>query len=461
MSYIREEKTIAAISTPFGRGGIAVIRISGKDAIKIASKMFKVKGSRSLFDVMGGTALYGDILYDNERIDDGIATVFRAPHSFTGEDTVEISCHGGILLTEKVLESALNCGAVMADAGEFSKRAFLNGKIGLTEAEAIINLINAEGEEQLKVAASHTDGRLSREIDEIVAELISYTAETYVDIDYPDEDLSNMTSEKLLTKLNSVKVRIDNLLSTYRAGRAISEGIPTAIVGKPNTGKSSVLNMLMQTERAIVSDIAGTTRDTIEESVQVGKIILRIADTAGIRNASDEIEKIGIKRTYEKIDNAELVLAVFDGSKECDEHDKEIIEYLKGKSAVKIAIINKNDLTKKFDESVLVGFDRVVSLNTFEKAEREKLCDIIEKMYVAGEINYNKTAVLTSKRQASAVKKASLDIGRAIDALKSGVLPDICALDIEEAIKNLSEVDGRAVSEKVVAEIFSKFCVGK
>ena len=458
------QDTIAAISTPLGKGGIAVIRISGVGAIETADRMFKPLNKTPLIQTNSSKAVYGDIFFQNTKIDDGIATVFRAPHSFTGEDTVEISCHGGTLLQEKVLRSALLCGAQMAQAGEFTKRAFINGKISLSQAEAVISKINAESEEQLKLATSHADGRLKKEIDAIIKSLVKVLSNCYVLCDYPDEDLSEISNEQIITSLENCIERCDLLIKSYRSGHAVTEGIKTVIVGQPNTGKSSLLNSLLGYDRAIVTDIAGTTRDVIEEKVYVGRVTLSLADTAGIRFGDnvDTVEEIGIKRSLQKIENAELALAVFDGSRELSKEDLEIIQVLKNSGCSKIAVINKSDLETRIDiREIEKSFDKTVVISASNNIGMDNLTEAIENMYFDGEIDYSSTPVLSLARQKNSVLIAKECIKRAVDAITMGISPDIAGLDIEGGISELEMLDGRQVSDMIVSQIFSGFCVGK
>lgn len=480
--------TIAAISTPYGKGGIAVIRISGDEAIEIASKIFRPWSGKPLSDVAAGRIVYGTIhspSYDGhltKPIDDGMAAVLRAPHSYTGEDTVEISCHGGVLLTEKVLSAIIAAGARPAEAGEFTKRAFVAGKVSLTEAEAVINLIDAKSEEALKLARSHTEGRLTAKLNEFYESLKTLISTAYVYADYPDEDLTDLSTEEMESALQKLINEMQALSDTYYVGHAITEGISTVIVGRPNTGKSSLLNRLVGRERAIVSDIAGTTRDTIEATVQVGKITLRLIDTAGLRDSDDPIEQIGVERSLAALGEAELILALLDGS---DPADADMLNEIHRANATHgvpvIAVFNKCDLPeaqpivgnlpalyhkalslspeiRRFFFSRLSGV-AAISCTTGEGIDDLKKC--IENLFAKGEIDYDTTAILANARQKGALDRAIEGVQAALDALESGFTPDVAGMDLEEAMAALSEADGRAVSADIVDAIFHRFCVGK
>ncbi len=459
--------TIAAISTAYGRGGIAVIRISGEEAISVADKMFRAKSGKSVADIEPSHCVYGDILKGGVHIDDGVCTVFRAPHSYTGEDVVEISCHGGIVLTEKVLESALEAGARPAEAGEFTRRAFTNGKLSLSQAEAVGMLIDAVNEEQLSLAVSHGDGVMKRKSDELYEKLKTVVTGVYANVDFPDEDLAELSDREVWDELLALEAELSALKSTYRVGRAVCEGIRTVLIGKPNTGKSSLLNRLVGRERAIVTDVAGTTRDTIEETVPCGRIMLRLCDTAGMRETEDTVEKIGVERSIEMLGEAELALVLFDLSKEFDKDDELLLEKLRGSAAVKIAVLNKNDLEQKFDRSRI---DLGIFSHTVEICAQgddgassgvDALKELICSLYVEGQIDYNSRAVLTNARQNASVSRALEYISAAISQLNSGFTSDTAGLDIEAALSELSELDGRKISEEIVDGIFHRFCVGK
>ena len=453
-------RTVAAISTPFGRGGIAVIRISGPDALKVGDAIFRCAGGRTLSGSVPGTTRYGSIIKRSEIIDDGMAVAFRAPRSFTGEDTVEISCHGGVLISGEVLEAAFEAGADPAGPGEFTKRAFMNGKMSLSSAEAVIDLIDSSSREAARLARANASGAVSSKVSEIYDELTALVSQAYVYADYPDEDLTDVTPSEMRERLLAAKEKTERLYLSYKSGRAISEGIYTVIIGRANSGKSSLLNRLLGKDRAIVSDTEGTTRDFIEESATVGRVILRLCDTAGIRNSEDEIERIGIGRSLEQLEKAELVYALFDGSREITDQDKLIIEKLRSCPAHKIAVINKCDLNVKF-EADLSGFDRVVRISALTGEGIDDLKKISEELFVSGEIDYNSDPVVSSARQAAALTRASEALERAINALDNGFTQDIAGLDVEQALAAFGETDGRAVTLDIVDNIFHRFCVGK
>ncbi len=475
--------TIAAISTPYGKGGIAVIRISGEEAIAVAARVFRAASGRALADIEGGRIVYGDICEPiiggaeatfgkacapryGRAIDDGMAAIMRAPHSYTGEDTVELSCHGGVLLTEKVLGAVFAAGARPAEAGEFTRRAFVAGKLSLTEAEAVINLIDAESEEMLKLARSHTAGLLTDKLEAFYQSLCELVSSAYVYADYPDEDLADLSAGEMTDALERLHHDMNALSATYRVGHAICEGISTVIVGRPNTGKSSLLNRLLGRERAIVSDIAGTTRDTIEEKVQVGKVTLRLIDTAGLRDSDDRIEQIGVERSYAALNEAELILAVFDGGSPMIVEDRRLIEKLADYSVPKIALINKTDLVERgfapeLSEKLATAFTAICPISSLTGEGIDALKGRIEALYAEGEIDYDTTAILANARQKGALDRAAASVESALRALRSGFTPDVAGLDLEEAMAALSEADGRAVSADIVDSIFHRFCVGK
>ncbi|MBQ3183822.1 MAG: tRNA uridine-5-carboxymethylaminomethyl(34) synthesis GTPase MnmE [Clostridia bacterium] len=448
---------ISAISTPYGRGGVAMIRVSGKGAIEICDKIFK--GRKSLCEVEANKAVYGDIVYNNEIIDDGVFTVFRSPHSFTGEDTVEICCHGGILITQKVLSATYSAGARPAEAGEFTRRAFSSGRLSLSEAEAVIDLIDAESNEQLKLARSHADGVMTRAIEGIREELVSLISQIYVFVDYPDEDLSDVTPEEATERTRVLLSKVEKLCRSYGTGKVIREGIDTVICGKPNTGKSSLLNALSGYDRAIVTSVPGTTRDTVEERINLGRLTLNLCDTAGIHATEDEVERLGIERSIRKIEDAQLTLAVFDGSAELDGEDKDVIARLD--PVTSIIIINKGDLGCVLSEKDFEGFENIVYISAKNNEGTDKLTEIVEAMFMSNAIDYTKDAIISNARQFACAESARASLENALDALTEGYTPDVGAMELELALGALSELDSRKVSEEVVNAIFSRFCIGK
>ena len=461
--------TIAAISTPYGKGGVAMIRISGADAISVAQRVFVCASGKSIADVEHAKAVYGEIFMpdgseynDKNSIDDGIAAVFRAPHSFTGEDTVEITCHGGILVTQKVLTAVLCAGARAAEAGEFTRRAYVSGKMKLTEAEALGDLLESRSESQLLLARGGMRGKLSGRMEELYNSLRDVLSGIYAVIDFPDEDLSEMSRDQMEAELSDVALGIRKLAATYRTGRAVSEGIPTVICGRTNAGKSSVYNRLLGYDAAIVTDIEGTTRDVLRESVSVGKVMLSLCDTAGIRSTDDKVESIGIERSLKEMEKAELVLAVFDGSVSPTDDDRELVQRIKDSEKTAIALINKSDVSdgREFLE-LCKEFDNVVSVSAENGDGFESLTEIVEGLFIDGEIDMVNDAVVTGARQYAALNGALELLGRALDDMKNGVSLDACCVGVECAMSALGEVDGREIGEEIVAQIFSRFCVGK
>ena len=458
--------TIAAISTARGKGGVALLRISGPDAVSICEKMFLPKSGKKLSEYAPRTAIFGSIYAPDDRgewneIDNGLATVFRAPASFTGEDTVEICCHGGILLTQTVLTACLAAGARAAEAGEFTRRAFLNGKMGLSAAEALGDLLEAQTREQLTLAHAGTDGRVERKCREIYDSLCAVLSSVYAKIDYPDEDLAEMSREEMQAALEDSIKRIEKLLDTYRTGHAIAEGIPTVICGKPNVGKSSLYNCIVGRDAAIVTDVEGTTRDVLCETAALGRVTLRLFDTAGLHETDDVVEKIGIDRARKALEEAELILAVFDGSVAPDEEDKALAESLSSTDATVIAVINKSDLGIIEKDFYTAHFAHTVTLSAKEGEGTDALSALVESCFINGELDTKNDTVLTNARQKGAALAALEAIKRAQEGLAYGLPVELCCSDCEAAMQAIAELDGRAVSEDIVSHIFSHFCVGK
>ena len=463
--------TIAAISTPPGKGGVAVIRISGDCAFDVAAKIFVPKSKKSISVIKPRMQIYGDIYYGDEPIDDGMITLFPAPNSYTGEDTVEISCHGGILVTSKVLEAALTAGASLAEGGEFTKRAFMNGKLSLTETEAISMLLEAESEAKIRLSRAESRSRLAVEIQSIRESVTSLLSSIYARIDYPDEDLGDFTEDETRAQLSAIIQRVEKLISTYKTGRAVNEGLTTVICGKPNVGKSTLYNLLLGEDAAIVTDIPGTTRDVLERTLPLGDVLLKLYDTAGIRDGQlDRVEAIGIERSLRKIESAELIFALFDASRPLDDEDYEMLEYLKCSSSVKVAIITKVDSSgiiennEKYELLSKNGsFASVIRISAkeSEQAALSLIKDTVAHLFTDEKIVIGTDAIVASARQNASLVKARDFLSTALDAYNVGLAQDAASSDIELALGAISELDGRAVSEEVVNDIFAKFCVGK
>lgn len=452
-------ETIAAISTAQGEGGIGIIRVSGKNSIEICDKIFKANSGKSLKEMKGYTAALGYVYKEEEKLDEVIATVFREPHSYTGENIVELSCHGGIFITREILRTVIEAGAKPALAGEFTKRAFLSGKMDLTEAEAVIDIISAKSKNAARAAILAKDGALWRRIEDIKNKLVSTAAHFSAWADYPEEDIEEVSTDSLSTIFKECLFDINKLLSTYDLGQTVKEGIDTVIAGKPNTGKSTLMNLISGRNRSIVTDIPGTTRDIIEETVNIGDVTLRLSDTAGMRDTEDKVEKIGVDIAKSRIKNCGLVLAVFDAGRELDEDDKKLIDNIK--EAPVIAVINKTDLDKKIDEKYIENnIENVISISAKNGEGFDELCKMIEK--TAGTENFNPSeGILANERQRNAVLNAEKALEEALEALNLGMTFDAVTVSVEEAIENILELTGEKVSDVVVDNVFHNFCVGK
>lgn len=451
--------TIAAISTGQAAGGIGVVRISGENALSVADRIFKTVSGIKLEKLSGYKAAFGKVFFEEKCVDEAVALVFKAPKSYTGEDVVEISCHGGLLVTKQVLRAALANGAVPAEAGEFTKRAFLNGKMDLTRAESVINIISAKSEQAKSAALNTLDGALYKKISEISLSLKKIAAQMAAWVDYPDEEIDDLSDEKLKTTLLTAKAELEKLIKSFDVGQIIIEGVETAIVGKPNVGKSTLMNLLSGCEKSIVTSVAGTTRDIVEETVTLGNNMLRLADTAGLHDTEDTVEKIGVDRTRQKLDRASLVLAVFDSSTEIDDEDMEIIKMCNGKNAV--AIINKTDLNTNFNaEKINKSFESVVYLSAKDRNGIQELEKAIEKTLGTADFDTS-AATLMNERQLACCKAALQSIDEAIYALEIGMTRDVLNVNIDVAVESLDTLTGEKATESVVNEIFSQFCVGK
>ena len=454
--------TIAALSSPVGKGGVAVIRISGTEAFEIAERVFRAASGKSVAELKPNMMTYGWIISEENIIDDGLCVKFCSPRSFTGEDTVEINCHGGIFITQKVLSAVFAAGARPAEAGEFTRRAFVNGKMALSQAEALGTLLEAKNDEQVILARSAMGGKIKDACENLYAQLVGLVAQVYAKVDYPEEDLADMDSTEMEEAVRALLCEVSALKSTYKTGHAVMEGVRTVICGKPNVVKSSLYNKLVGREAAIVTEIEGTTRDVLTETVSLGRVTLRLVDTAGIRDTEDTVEKIGVDRALKSLEESELVLAVFDNSRELEAEDFEIIDVLGGIGATKIALINKNDEKSLISDSVLEEkFDRILRISAKNDAGLDELRALVEELYITEQIVVQNDAVLINARQHASLVQTEKHLTLALEALENGLSPDLAGVDIELAMSHLSEIDGREVDEDIVAEIFSHFCVGK
>ena len=454
--------TIAAIATAQAAAGLGTVRLSGENALSIADRVFSAVSGKKLIDAKGYTAYYGKVHDGETQLDDAVALVFRAPKSYTGEDVVELSCHGGLFILQRVLRAVFNAGAVAAEGGEFTKRAFLNGKMDLSEAEAVMSLISASGEEARAATLNALDGALSREIGECRDELARTAAFLAAWVDYPDDEIPELTDSQMTETLSTVKNRLEKLLDGFDAGQAVLEGIDTAIVGRPNVGKSTLLNALSGRERAIVTSVAGTTRDVLEETVRLGNITLRLADTAGIRSdTDDEIEKIGVVRAKERFDRASLVFMVLDAEQGLTDDDKELLELCKNKNY--IVIINKTDKERVLsldDVKALVNSGNIVEISAKNRRGMDALVAMVEQ--VVGTAGFDPSApLITTERQRGCVVKAVENLEEALDGLMMGITPDATNVCIDCAVENLCVLTGEKATETIVNEVFKNFCVGK
>ena len=410
-----DNKTIAAVATPNAPGGIGTVRISGENALEIAARIFRPVSGKALTESKGYRAHFGDVYYNNEKIDEAVCLVFRAPASYTGEDVAEISCHGGLYITKQVLRAALDAGAEPAQAGEFTKRAFLNGKIDLAAAESVMALIGASGKQAAAAALNTLDGNLSREIRGVADSIIAICASLAAWVDYPDEDIEDTSAGDMLPVFESAKTSLEEIIRRYDCGRAVTDGIDAVIVGRPNVGKSTLMNLLTGFERSIVTDIAGTTRDIVEERIVLGEIIMRVADTAGIRETENVVENIGVNLAKRRLERAELVLAVFDGSEPLTADDLDIINQCKSKRA--IALLNKSDLPLAADRKIIESaFAHCVELSASTGEGRGELEKAVAEIFRTNEFNPN-AACLTSERQRQCCVNAMSHIDEAIDGL--------------------------------------------
>jgi len=449
---------IAAIATPQSSGGIGIVRISGKNAREIASKVFVSVKGKSIMGAKGYTAMLGKIYSGEEFIDEAVCLVFAAPNSYTGEDVVELSCHGGTLVTSRVLQAVLDSGAVLASAGEFTKRAFLNGKIDLTQADAVMDIITAKSNHALKAALAAKDGAVSKRTADISGKLIALAGHLAAWADFPEEDIEEVEEKQLKKELELLLSKTEELIKSFDAGRFAREGVPTVIAGRPNVGKSTLMNLLSDSEKSIVTPVAGTTRDIVEETVRFGRFVLNLSDTAGIRDGGDEVEKIGIEKARSRIELSYLVLAVFDGSELLCEDDKALIELLPKDRT--IALINKADKEISIDKSYIESKIKYVAEISAKERRLADLEDMVSKILGMSDFDANEPMLFTERQRQCAVN-CKKGLCEALSALDCGMTLDAVSVSLDYAIEALLELTGQKVTDEVVDSVFHRFCVGK
>ncbi|MBQ9413902.1 MAG: tRNA uridine-5-carboxymethylaminomethyl(34) synthesis GTPase MnmE [Clostridia bacterium] len=449
---------IAAIATPLAPAGLGVVRLSGDDAIAVAAAVFRAADGSALDTLPGYTARYGHVFDADGDIDDAVALVFRAPHSYTGENVVELSCHGGAYLLRRVLRACLSAGARMAEAGEFTRRAFLNGKMDLSGAEAVMDLIGAEGRLAAKTALAAREGALFRRLDAIKQELLGVSAQIAAFIDYPDDDVPPLPADELRQTLDAAAASLQALSDTADAGLILRRGVDTVIVGKPNVGKSTLMNLLSGADRSIVTDIPGTTRDVVEDSVLLGDVRLRLSDTAGLHETDDPIERLGVDRARARLAQAALVLAVFDAAAPFDDDDRQLLAAVSDRPVV--VIVNKSDLSDAIPVEILNSSLPTVVLSAKTGEGQAALTEAVAAVTGVAALSGDEP-LLANERQTDGVRRALLAVLAARDALDAGLAEDAVAVGVDEALDALLSLTGERVSDAVVAEVFRRFCVGK
>ncbi len=454
--------TIAAIGTALSNSGISIIRISGNDSLNIIRKIF-VSNSK----IMPNNIIYGKIVENGKVVDTVLVSYFKNPKSYTGEDVCEINCHGGVQITREILQLVLANGARLAEPGEFSKRAFLNGKMDLTKAEAVINLINSKNTTQARIAANNLEGDLYKKIKEVREELIELMAHIEVSVDYPEYDYDEVENDNVISLLNKKIIEINNILFTYEQGKYIKDGVNVVILGKPNVGKSSLLNTLSRSQKAIVTEIPGTTRDVIEERINIGNIILNLSDTAGIRKTDDFVEKIGVKRSIEKIDEADLVIYLLNVESDIDDEDKEILSKIQNKGIKLITVINKIDKGRKLkfdgilDELKRFGVNEVIKMSVLNNEGIDELKNKIEEIFNTNDLDFENELIITNERHRDLLNKSKEYLEVAKKEIEDNEPIDIVSIVIKNATKSLGEIIGADVNQDIVNKIFEKFCLGK
>jgi tRNA modification GTPase len=459
---MKEFDTIAAVATSLGEGGISIIRVSGEKALSIVSSIYIGKNERKLHGMLPYTMRYGHIIDKNngDIIDEVIVSYMKAPRSFTAEDTVEINCHGGVLSTSKVLEEVIKAGARLAEPGEFTKRAFLNGRIDLSQAEAVIDIIRAKTELSMKSALAQSEGRISKEIKSLRHKLLGVIAHIEATVDFPEEDLEEITSEKVREDIKILIDNISNMIQSANEGRILREGLNVVIVGKPNVGKSSLLNSLLMEKRAIVTEVPGTTRDVIEEYINIEGIPVKIIDTAGIRETEDIVERIGVEKSKEKIEQSDLLIFMLDINRELDEEDKEIIKFISDKKY--IIILNKADLNNVLNINSLeeLNKDNILHISAKTGEGVAELKSLIKNMFFSGDVKASEVMITNSRHKESLIR-AKEKCEAALETLDSNLSIDLASIDVRSAWSFLGEVTGETMEEDIIDKIFSEFCIGK
>ena len=455
-----QNSTIAAIATAPGAGGIAVVRLSGPESYPVAARVFRpANPGKRVLDAKGYTALFGHFVEGEDAFDEGVALFFRAPHSYTGEDVVELSCHGGSAVARRLVEACIAAGAAPAAPGEYTRRAYLNGKLGLTQAEAVMDLISADGRQGAALANASLSGTLARKIAAEKAALTGLQAHLAAWVDFPEEDVPELDDDHLKAVLGSVREELDGLIRNYDAGAVLREGVDCAIVGRPNAGKSTLLNLLAGFDRAIVTPVAGTTRDVVEQAVRLGDVRLNLFDTAGLRETDDAIEAEGIRRSWKKLDEAGLILAVFDGSEPLTAEDLQLAQRCARRPA--IALVNKEDKPTRFDaESIAADFAMVIPVCCQEEGTRKVIAAAVARLLGTNQIDPH-AASLSGQRQLAAATRARDAVAGALDASAGGFGLDAVSVCVDDALDALCDLTGENASEAVINEVFERFCVGK
>ena len=455
--------TIAAIATFPGNAGINIVRISGNNALNIAEKIFvnKNKNKEQNIKLKPRYLHYGYIVDNNDKIvDEVLISYMKAPNTYTKEDIIEINCHGGIISVKKILEAVLEHGCRPAERGEFTKRAFLNGRIDLTQAEAVIDIINSKTDSSHEISVNHLEGRLSKEINEIINKIMDLLANIEVNIDFPEYDEDEITISNVKELSENIVYKIQRLIKTADTGKIFKEGIKTVILGKPNVGKSSLMNFLLNENRAIVTEIPGTTRDTIEEYVNIKGVPLRIIDTAGIRETEDTIEKIGVEKAFQKVDEADLIIMIFDSSRELEENDEKILDYIKDKKVIYIK--NKTDLETKLDLSDYESIEKeAINISVLKNQGLDEIIDKVNKMFFEGTINVSDELIINNVRHKNLLINAKKSLEEVLSSINNNMTIDFIEIDLKQAMEYLGFIVGKSASDDLMEKIFNEFCIGK